>query len=88
MKLLRLQDLKVSSILFYLFPLLTQSILSPEDQCRLFGLEVVGGGDEMDWEDDQDGQDDWMEEVQQGNIPFGITHSGGKLSDLAKEYQE
>ena len=63
-------------------------MLSAEDQCRLFGLEVVGGGDEMDWEDDQDGQDDWMEEVQQGNIPFSISHSGGKLSDLAKEYQE
>ena len=33
-------------------------MLSAEDQCRLFGLEVVGGGDEMDWENGQDSQDD------------------------------
>ena len=39
-------------------------MLSAEEQCGLFGLEVVGGGDEMDLEDDQDGQDDFMEEVQ------------------------
>ena len=45
-------------------------MLSAEDQCRLFGLEVVGRGDKMDWEDDQDSQDDWMEEVRQGNIPW------------------
>lgn len=42
----------------------------------------------MDWEDDQDGQDGRMEEVLRGNMPLGMSHEGGELDDLAKEYQE
>ena len=62
-------------------------MLSTEDQCRHFGLEMEEAN-KMDWEDDDDGQDVRMEEVLRGDMPLGMSHEGGELDDLVMEYRE
>ena len=62
-------------------------MLSTEDRRRHFGLEMEEAN-KMDWEDDDDGQDVWMEEVLRGDQPLGMSHEGGELDDLATEYRE
>ena len=57
-------------------------------QRGLFIDEGEGGREEMDWEDVQEPQNDWIAEVLEGSMPLGISHQGGELDDLAKEYQE